>query len=109
MSYQDIRKLVLTARSMIDGSMGIVKGCRRVCQLRYGTPDMDDEIFDPFVAVESQTDDYPLEEERARYAADYLKELDQKVSNYVEEVRPRVLEACQHLVERYETKNGSSG
>jgi hypothetical protein len=64
-------------------------------------PDPDWAAFDVIRGVESETDDLPVAEERALWESKALAEKDAVRRDYVEKVRPVVLEACARIVDRF--------
>jgi len=93
------REAVQVAQAMLSGSLDLVTGCRRLCDLRHQIGAGDSEIFLPIVGFESETDDYPLGPVRARYNKKYVEKLDQEIRDYVERAGPGVLGACRRIVE----------
>jgi hypothetical protein len=94
-------QLVVVARAMLDGQLELIHGVRRLTKLRVNMPDPDWDAFDVIRGVESETDDLPIDEERALWDSKALDEKDAIRREYVEKVRPAVLEACARIVDRF--------
>ena len=87
---------------MLSGKTDLIIGCRTICRLcRHGS-DPYGPLFIPIVGFESETDTYPVGEERDLCGKRYLKELDKKFAKYVEKCRPWVLETCERIIEALE-------
>ena len=89
------KRLELThvAMAIINGEMDLIVGARRICGLRYELGDPDDEVFLPIRGFESETDNFPVGEERERYGDEYLKRLDYEAARYVAEAKDSVIDA----------------
>lgn len=91
--------IVETARAMMSGSLDLVTGCRRLCDLRHRVGASDSELFRPIIAFESQTDDYPLGAVRSFCEENYLKQLDEQMDAYLADASQAVLAACRRIIE----------
>ena len=49
-------QIAAVAQRILSGELGIVEGCRRLVQLSARLDRIDDELFAPIVAVESETE-----------------------------------------------------
>lgn len=97
---QDVsRRLLETAKAVLDGNLGIVEGCRQLAGLGAVLDQPLPSSFDVLIAVDSETDDYPLGPVRDRYSVEALVRIDDEVERYVHSVRPAVLAACRDLVD----------
>lgn len=86
-------------RGMIDGSVGLVEGCRALVAL---LPSLPPEIAasEParwIAAVESETDMFPVGQARSLWDPDALRRADDELAPYLEVVREPVIEACLEL------------
>lgn len=54
--------------------------------------------LDVFVAVESETDDYPAGSVRPGYALELLARLDAGVAKYLNDMHPVLMEACREII-----------
>lgn len=94
-------QLVVVARAMLEGQLELIDGVRRLTNLRANTSDPDWDAFEVIRGVESETDDLPIGEERALWDSRALAEKDAARREYVEKIRPAVLEACSRIVKRF--------
>ncbi len=91
-------ELIQVAIAMIDGTMNLVAGARRICSLRYELGDPDNDVFMTIRGFESETDDLPLGREREGYAKDYLNHLDEEAQRYIAEAKDAVIDACREII-----------
>lgn len=91
--------IVAIARAMVSGTLDLMSGCRRLCDLRHRIGASDSDLFLPIIGFESQTDDYPIGAMRAQYEKDYLKQVDEQMDAFLVEARPGVLAACKRIIE----------
>jgi hypothetical protein len=96
------RTMLDVARGMIDGSILLVGGCRRLVRLQTVAQIPPNDTFNVFVGVESETDDFPVGCVRSEYAPELLAQLDAKVSNYLSQARPIIIEACRQIIPEIE-------
>lgn len=99
MKLTENKTIAILAQQIIDGSIEIIEGCRRIAFLKiYLIEDLDYRMIIGFV---SQTDKFPIGSERKYYDEEYLKKLDKELNEYLVECRPTVLEACKNLINKY--------
>lgn len=98
----EIRKrgLIEIAKSMINHKIDLILGCRQICSIAV---ELDDEIyksdiFGGFCAIESETDIYPLGDDRKYYNKKYLAELDQKLNAYIDRCSESIIEDSHKLI-----------
>jgi hypothetical protein len=96
-------KALEVARGMLDGTIGLVEGCRSLVQARVDGEIPATSAFRVIIGVESETDDYPVESQRSMYAPEFLRRLDTEVSRYLSEVRPTLIDACREIIGEIET------
>jgi hypothetical protein len=89
-------------REMISGKLDLVVGCRRVVKMQNQVPMPDTEAWRTIVGIESETDDVPIAEERAGWDPESLKEKENEVRAYLDDVRPMLLNACRKVLEELE-------
>ena len=89
MSSNDARAKALTnARAMLSGTLSLVEGCRDMVRL---LGELDPELAESeaaltFVAVESETDEYPVGEARTQWNSEALRKRDAELQTYVQSV-----------------------
>ena len=93
------REIVETATAMLSGTLDLVMGCRRLCELRHMMVASDSELFLPIIGFESETDCYPVGSIRDRCAANYLQRVDRELQDYVKRAGPAVLAACKRIID----------
>ena len=94
-------ELVNVAAAMIAGTMNLIEGVRRITSLRYAVENPDDEVFFPIIAVDSETDHFPIGTARAECAPEYLRRIDQEIEKYLADAKPAILSACQEIIQAY--------
>lgn len=104
-------ELFATAKAMLDGGIHLVEGCRVICRLCHQMGEHDNSLFLPILAIESDTDQYPLGDVRRKYNGLYLQRLDQELGEYLDSATPVIHEACRRIVAEFATSNdgGASG
>lgn len=86
---------------LINDDIDFIGGCRRLVSLRNRLGLESDSDFSPIVGFVSETDDYPEQDVRENFSSVYLKSIDAEVSNYISQVRPSIVEACNVLIRKY--------
>jgi hypothetical protein len=97
-------KLVGTAKSMLAGDVGPIEGSRLIACLRWETSDEENPVFNPFVGIDSETDDVVVVGDRSLWAQAFLDEIDRKYAAYDEVLRPGIGADCQALLAVFEPK-----
>ena len=96
------KEIIQLAQGMLDGSVELLAGCRRLVRLRIEAAAPVSPAFNAITGVESETDDYPFGERRNVFSTELLAKLDSEVSTYLSEVRPAVLQSCREIIEEIE-------
>jgi hypothetical protein len=65
-------------KDLRSGRVGITEGCRNVARLRHALGEERNELFLPFVAVDSETDHFPLGDVRTRWSPSALEREDKE-------------------------------
>jgi hypothetical protein len=101
----EIAKAITTAEEMIAGKTGIIAGSRMLSGLRFelDVPE-DDEDFLSFVAIDSETDDLPVGQEREFWSPEALKEKDVEIQRCEDIYRQSATEACESIIRRWKGK-----
>ena len=98
------RQAVEFARSILQGELGIIAGCRKLSKLGHDL--VEDCRVDPdfvvFVSVESETDHLPLEDQQALWNPAAFEEKQREVARFEESARVDVLSACRSLIARFD-------
>jgi hypothetical protein len=93
-SYRAIK----LARLLISGEMGLIEASRELSSLRYEFDAPLDELFMPFLVIDSETDSLPIGPVRREWNPAVLARIDVEISGYQESIRPFALEACRKLI-----------
>jgi len=99
MNLTEKKKMVILAQQVINGSLGIVEGCRRIVSFKIYP--IDDPDYQTIVGVESETDEFPIGDVRKHYHKASLEKLDRELNEYLVRVKPIVFEACKNLITKY--------
>jgi hypothetical protein len=91
-------ELVRVAQTMLEGKINLIEGARKICALRYEVNNPENDVFIPLVAVDSETDHYPLGKIRAYCAQEYLDRVDPEIEKYISEAREDILKACREII-----------
>ena len=103
MTQTDIRKqIVAVANVVLAGAKGVVEASR---EMRPMFLSLDEDVsgwdcVQTILAIESETDDEPVGEQRQLWAPALLEERDLNREEYVARVQGDAEEACRHLVLR---------
>lgn len=101
-SIKDKRsELVAAATAMLNGALNPIEGARKICELRYQVGDPDNEVFMPIRAIESETDHFPIGENRNQCAPDYLQRMDEEMGRYLADARGDITSACREIIRVY--------
>ena len=95
-------KVVETARAMLDGQMSYLLGARRLDSLRHDVSVSDDDAdFMVFVAIASDTDDYPLGPVRELWDQEALERLQPEIDAAERWAKEQSMMTCAKLVQRF--------
>ena len=92
-------KIVRVAEAMIEGKMQLIQGCRDLCGFLSLTLEPERDVFLAIIAIESETDHFPLGDVRRECAPDYLKRMDGEMDRSIEDARVDILCACHELIQ----------
>lgn len=95
-------KIVATAKDMLTGDIGIILGSRKLYSLSYELGDQRDLDFNIFIAVDSETDHLPVDDERENWSEEALKRKDVEIAEYESCNREQVMDACRKLIQRFD-------
>ncbi len=103
------KEIVKTAKGMLSGDIQIIIGCRIIKSLRHQTDRPDDEIFTPFIGIDSQTDHYPLGNVRDLCDPNYLARVDKEMEEFLCFASECIREACCDLIKKLNNKDYFAG
>jgi len=89
--------LVDTAKKMISGEIGPIEGSRTITRLRFDVGDGENEVFYPFIGIDSESDDIVVGD-RSLWAEAFLNEIDRRYEAYERALRPGIAEDCRALL-----------
>lgn len=72
---------IALCRGLLDNSVPLIAGCRRPRELRHKIGFSEDDVFDPFIAVDCETDHLPLGEVRRHCSPEWLEKADAEIAD----------------------------
>ena len=102
-AFDNRQKVVGIARQLLAGRIGVIEAARQIDALRGDRVGLDefDLDFVTFLAIDSETDDLPVGQNRSHWAADALAQKDLEIARCEELYRAQALQAASHLVARF--------
>jgi len=96
------RRVAETAVAMLNGQMHFLEGVRLLTSLRHRAGvASDDDDFDTFVAVDSETDSLPIGDVRRHWADEALQRLDPEIEAATQWAKQFASGTCESLVARF--------
>src|SRR5688572_26248176 len=95
------QRIADVADEMLNGKTDLLEGCRIIVSQRSRLPEINDDLFDVFVGVESELDDVPVGRTRDIWAHESLALEDSQKNPYLAKVADRLDDACKTLLARY--------
>ncbi len=96
-------RLVDIAQKMLAGEIGPIEGSRKITRLRFDVEDEENDVFNPFVGIDSESDDVVVGD-RTLWAEAFLEDIDRKYAAYEAVLRPRIVADCEALLAVFEPK-----
>jgi len=96
------RKIRARALDLLEGRLGVIEAARAMLPLACWTKVQGEPEFQLFRAIASETDDLPVGDVRAYWAADALEREDVRIDAAEKLWREQALSAAEKLVERYQ-------
>ncbi|MEM5317591.1 hypothetical protein [Paraburkholderia sp. JHI869] len=96
------RRIRARALDLLEGRLGVIETARLMLPLAYWTKVQNEPEFLLFRAIASETDDLPVGDVRAHWAADALEREDVRIEAAEKSWREQALSAAEKLVERYQ-------
>jgi hypothetical protein len=94
-------EIVTIANAILNGETGIILGSRQLSSLRYELSDERDPDFNIFIAIDSETDHLPVDNERENWSVEALKRKDVEIAEYEAYHKDQVIDACKKLIQRF--------
>ncbi len=102
---ESIKKIVKIANKILKEEINLALGCRQIYRLKGNTDDSDNEIYNIFILVASDTDHIPLDQHvRKIWNKNALKELDKELDEYIQDMKLSIITACEKLIRYYKKK-----
>ncbi len=95
------------AKEILDGNLHLISGCRIITGLSCDTNNPEDDIYLPFIAVDSETDHLPMGSVRALCDPDYLVRVDKEINRYIDLESDDIREACVELIKKLSDELGN--
>ena len=95
------RRVVELASAYIANSVGLVEMSREMSSLRFKVGAEWDEDFVYFVAVDSETDTFPVGPSRVHWSPSALAREDAAREQYEQSARSRSIEHAENLITKY--------
>lgn len=83
---------------MINNDTDLIEGCRKLTSLCEQVDEGENEIFFPIVAIESETDHFPIGSMRERCSKEYLERADKEMAEYLREERSDIISSCKEII-----------
>lgn len=96
------RKIRARALDLLESRLGVIETARVMLPLAYWTKVQNEPEFLLFRAIASETDDLPVGDVRAHWAADALEREDVRIEAAEKFWREQALSAAEKLIERYQ-------
>ena len=95
----DWKALIEVLSDLLADRVGITEASRKVASLRFSLGEESNELFFPFVGVDSETDAFPLGDVRNRWAPAALEREDAERIRYEQLCRPSLTQATEKLLQ----------
>ena len=94
-------KIIAICEAVLAEEIGVIAASRRLNSLGLQLLDGHDEDFNTFRAVDTETDDLPVDIERNNWDAEALKRKDVEIAEAEALYKDHVTAACRKLIERF--------
>ncbi|HEV2737463.1 MAG TPA: hypothetical protein VGU66_02680 [Candidatus Elarobacter sp.] len=89
--------LIEIAQKMLAGQIGPIEGSRKISRLRFDVEDEENDVFSPFIGIDSESDDVVVGN-RALWAEAFLNDIDRRYKVYNRALRPGIADDCRALL-----------
>jgi hypothetical protein len=97
-------KIVAICEAVLKEEIGVIAGSRRLKSLGYELCGDHDEDFLVFVAIDSETDHLPVDQDRRNWGAEALERKDTEIAEAEALYKDEAFAACRKLIERFGLK-----
>lgn len=87
---------------MINNDIDLIAGCRKLTSLCEQVDEGENEIFFPIVAIESETDHFPIGTMRENCSENFLNKADKEMAEYLREVSPDIISYCKEIINYFQ-------
>lgn len=94
-------KIIAICEAVLAEEIGVIAASRRLTSLGLKLLDDHDDDFGVFRAVDTETDDLPVDIERKNWDEEALKRKDVEIAKAEALYKDDVTEACRKLIERF--------
>jgi len=94
-------QLASIAEQALAGSGDLLSAVRLIVELRHKLDNPDDEVFHHLVAIDDETDRFPLGEVRQHWSAEALVRADCEREAYMAKAEPDIRRALQAVARRF--------
>lgn len=102
---KSLAKIIEIANKMLKGEINLAKGSREIVSLKNKIEDSENNIFNTFIMVDSDTDHIPLDQHvRKIWNKNALKELDKELDEYIQDMKLSIITGCKNLIKYYGKK-----
>ena len=91
-------ELIELATLILKDEINVIEAIRKICNLRFQIDDPENEFFLPFIAIDSDTDHYPVGNMRANCDEGYLKSMDIEMAGFLKKERQYIVNACLDII-----------
>jgi hypothetical protein len=99
-------KIVAICEAVLREEIGVIAASRRLSRFGLELFDGHDEDFEPFDAIDSETDRLPVDSERANWSVEALKRKDKEIARAEALYKDDAFVACRKLIERLRLEGG---
>lgn len=97
----DCNAIVRSARDLIDGRKGVIESARALRRLGQKVRADGDPDFTLFIAIDSESDSFPVGDERKNWALPALEHEDVKIGSFEKAWRGQAVNAARRLFDKY--------
>jgi hypothetical protein len=87
---RQVQNLLKVVEKVLSKQMGAIEGCREIACNKHLFPDKLSKAISLLVAVDSETDEFPLGSLREKCDPKYLERIDAKMADYLKKTKRRL-------------------
>ena len=103
-----VNELVFYAESVINGDMAIGYGSVKIEEMLFELEIRENKDYRIFIALNSETDSYPVEDARQYWNIQSINEKDRSLKEIEEQYKSEIVEACEKIVSKYKKNSGTA-